>query len=409
LKLKLDSRTITGLALSKGQAELFAWDTEIEGFGLRLRRSGDGLRRTYVAQYRIGARRSRRVTLGTAEKLAPAQAREAAKKILAKVALGADPQAEKQAKRAASTHTFKVAADNYLATRASELRPASLRVTRLYLTASAYFKALHGMPLAEIKRSDVASCIQAINSRSPSTAGAARRALSAFFAWATASGLIGDGTNPVIGAFSPARQVARDRVLSDAELIAVWRACGEDDFGHIIRLLILLGARRTEIGGMRWSEIDIAAGSWTLPAARSKNRRPLTLTLPAAALAIITAIPHADSDLLFARSGAGFAAWAAAKAALDRRLGDAVAPWRLHDIRRTAATGMINVGIATDVVEAVLNHHSGHRAGVAGVYNRSSYEPQIKTALTRWSEHVIALVEGRAESNIVPLRADRRA
>jgi integrase len=405
MKLKLDTKTISGLLLSKGQAELFAWDAELEGFGLRLRRSGDGLRRTYVAQYRVGARRSRRVTLGTAEKLAPAQAREAARKILARVQLGHDPQGEKEAKRAASAHTFKIAVENYLAARASELRPASFRVTRLYLTRTAYFKPLHGMPLAEIRRSDVASCIQAINRNSSSTAGAARRALSAFFAWATASGLIGDGSNPVIGSFSPARDQARDRVLSDAELIAVWRASGEDDFGRIIRLLVLTGARRTEIGGMRWSEIDIAAGSWTLPAARSKNRRPLTLTLPAAALAIVTAIPHADSDLLFARSGAGFSAWAPAKAALDRRLGDAVAPWRLHDIRRTAATGMINVGIATDVVEAVLNHYSGHRAGIAGTYNRSDYKPQIKAALARWSEHVIALVEGRAESNVVPLRA----
>jgi integrase len=401
MKLKLDTKTVVGLALAKGRAEDFAWDVEVEGFGLRLRRSGDGLRRTYVAQYRVGARRSRRVTIGTADKLAPTQAREAARKILARVQLGHDPQAEKQAKRTASAQTFKAVVENYLAAKASELRPASLRVTRLYLTGGAYFKPLHAMSLTEIKRGHVASCIQAINRNSSSTASAARRALSAFFAWGTASGLIGDGTNPVDGAFSPAPGKARDRVLDDAELVAVWRACGDDDFGRITRLLILLGSRRAEVGGMRWSELDLDTGIWTLPAERAKNGRAHTVTLPAPALEIVKSVPHTADHLFGIR---GFNNWARGKTAIDQHLAAAVKPWRLHDLRRSCATKMADIGIEPHVIEAALNHFSGHRRGIGGVYNRSSYERAVAAALARWAEHVIALIEGRA-SNVVTLRA----
>ena len=91
---------------------------------------------------------------------------------------------------------------------------------------------------------------------------------------------------------------------------------------------------------------------------------------------------------------------------LDHRLGDSVKPWRVHDIRRTVATGMADIGIQPHIIEAALNHFSGHRRGVAGIYNRSTYALEVKSALERWSNHVLALVEGRA-SNIVamPLQA----
>jgi integrase len=396
MKLKLDTKTIAGLELAKGRREDFAWDTEIEGFGLRLRRSGEDTRRTYVAQYRIGGRRSRRVTLGAAAKLTPTQAREAARKILARVSLGHDPQGEKQAKREAAAQTFKAVTERYLAAKEREFRPSSYRSAKLYL-AGAYFKPLHTMPISEVRRSNIAGCVRNIvRNHSAATAGAARRAVSAFFAWSIVEGLLGDGANPVDGAARPANPEARDRVLSDDQLAAVWRACGDDDdFSRIVRLLILLGSRRQEIGGMRWSEIDLGAGTWTLPAERSKNHRGHTITLPAVALDIIQSMPRTDRDHLFGnRSDAGFNAWDYGKTALDRRLGGAVQAWRLHDIRRSVATGMIDLGIEPHHVEAVLNHHGGHRAGVAAVYNRSSYEPQIKAALAKWAAHVAILVKG---------------
>src|SRR5262249_39618085 len=144
----------------------------------------------------------------------------------------------------------------------------------------------------------------------------------------------------------------------------------------------------------------------------SKNHRAHMITLPPAALKIVRAAAdlrfhqHDGRDCLFgARAAYGFTAWAHDKAALDQRLSGAVKPWRLHDLRRTVATKMADIGTEPHVIEAMLNHYSGHRAGIAGIYNRSPYERAVTAALIRWSEHVLALVEGRRESKVVALRA----
>jgi integrase len=405
--LKLDARTIAGLALARGKDEEFCWDTELEGYGLRLRRRSDGsLRRSWVAQYRTNGH-TRRINLGTVEKVVPAQAREAARKILARVALGHDPQAEKEAKRRQAAHTVRSAIDTYLDTKQGVLRPASFRVTRLYLVGS-YFHPLHPLAVSAVTRADVATCIRTIaRKHSGSTAAAARRALSAFFAWAIADGLLGNGANPVDGSHRPDDPKPRDRVLSDAELVAVWNACdGGTDFERIIRLLILLGSRRAEVGGMCWSELDFDLGAWMLPKERSKNGRGHTVPLSPAALALIKAVPRTTRDHLFGdRAGAGFTGWYGAKAELDRRLAGTVKAWRIHDLRRSVATKMADIGVEPHHVEAALNHFSGHRRGVAGIYNRSSYERAVKAALARWEDHVLGLAEGRESSNVVPMHA----
>jgi integrase len=406
MQLTLDTKTIAALSSlspEKGKDELFAWDAELEGFGLRLRRrTNGGLKRTWVVQYRTGGRQ-RRETLGPLEKLTPKQARTAAQKIFARVTLGHDSQGEKEAQRREAARTFRAVVADYLAAKEGKLRPVSLRIAKLYLTGS-YFKALRPLAVTAITRSDVAGCIDSIErNHSTATAAAARRALSAFFAWAIARGHLGDGMNPVDGSNRPDDPAPRDRVLSDAELRAVWKACDDDQFGRITRLLILLGSRRQEVGGMAWSELD--DGTWTLPAERAKNRRAHTIALPPAAREIIAAVPHrAGRDQLFGdRAGQGFTSWSRGKQELDARLGDRVKPWRIHDLRRSVASGMIGLHIPSDHVEAVLNHFGGHRRGIRGVYNRYPYEKEIKLALLSWSKHVRALVEGRV-SNVVALR-----
>jgi integrase len=404
VKIKLDTKTISTLALPPGRADEIHWDAELEGFGLRLRRRADGgLTRNFVAQYRASGH-TRRATIGAADKITPPQARDAARKVLARVELGGDPQAEKQAKRAQATHTVRSVAASYLEAKQSELRPESLRISRLYLTGP-YFKSLQPMPMTAVTRADVATAIRTmLRNHSSSTAAAARRSLSAFFAWGIAEGLLGNGANPVDGSHRPADPTPRDHVPTAAELAAIYKASGDDDFGRIVRLLILLGHRRAEVGGLRWSELDLDAGTWTLPGERSKNHRSHTVALPPAALAIIHAVPRTSRDQLFGdRSGSGFSSWGYYKADLDRRLGQAVRPWRLHDLRRAVATGMADLGVEPHHIEATLNHFSGHRAGVAGVYNRSSYERAVAAALARWGEHVLALVEDR-ESKVVTLQ-----
>jgi integrase len=324
---------------------------------------------------------------------------------LAKVALGHDPQQEKASKRRQASQTFRSVVEAYLAAKQSELRPVSYRIAKLYLTGP-YFEQLHPFGVTAITRADVATCIRAIvKKHSAPTAAAARRALSAFFAWAIADGLLGSGANPVGGSHRPDDPRPRDRVLSSSELVAIWNAVGcNDDYGRVIRLLALTGARASEIGGMRWSELDLDANTWTLPGERSKNHRAHTIVLPPAALAIIVSVPRTERDHLFgARAGGGFTSWPWRKQELDRSLAGIAKPWRVHDIRRTVATGMADIGIEPHVIEAALNHFSGHRAGVAGVYNRSAYEPQVESALARWAAHVAALIENR-ESNVTALR-----
>src|SRR5262245_8502075 len=273
--VRLDGKTVAGLKLSAGKDDHLEWDDDLTGFGVRLRSSG---RKVWIVQYRPpGTRRTRRVTLGTIEKLTPAQARDAARKILARAALGHDPQGEKAARRQREARTFRSVVDAYLAARASELRPESARIAKLYLTGS-YFRPLHPIGVSEIAHPDIAARLSAITrAHSANTAAAARRAVSALFRWAMEEGWT--TVNPVIGTLKPTRAASRDRVLTDAELVAVWKACGDDDHGRIVRLLILLPSRRGEIGGMRWSEIDLHAGTWTLPAARSKNHRAYTIAL----------------------------------------------------------------------------------------------------------------------------------
>jgi integrase len=196
-------------------------------------------------------------------------------------------------------------------------------------------------------------------------------------------------SNPVIGTYKPKDTARRDRVLSDAELAAVWKSCRENDYGKIVRLLILTAARRQEVGGMRWSEIENDV--WTIPVERSKNGLAHALPLPPPAMQIIERVPQwGGRDWLFGVSGEGYRHWSASKVELDERSG--VKGWVIHDLRRTTATRMADLKVSPHVIETVLNHISGHRAGVAGIYNRSTYVDEVRAALERWASHVEKLV-----------------
>ena len=185
------------------------------------------------------------------------------------------------------------------------------------------------------------------------------------------------------------------------ELVRIWKACGDDDYGRIIRLLILTGCRRQEIGGLRWSEIDSKQGTWTIPAARAKNKRAHTLPLMPAAIEILETVPRMTTrDNLFgARSSAGFSTWAEDKAALDKCSG--VTGWVVHDIRRSTATKLADLGVQPHIIEQILNHQSGHKSGIARIYNRSSYEREVRAALALWADHLRSLIDG-GERKILP-------
>jgi integrase len=240
--------------------------------------------------------------------------------------------------------------------------------------------------------------LQELTTQNGRTAAArARNHLSTMYAWALGEGLC--DVNPVIGTNDPEAGIAsRDRTLTDRELTAVWNACGDDEFGRIIKLLILTGCRRQEIGGLHWSEVDFETGVLTLPAERTKNGRILQLPLPLAALDILQAIPQrsngsAPSDYVFGRKG--FTSWGVMTIKLNKRIaasGVPVAPWRVHDLRRTFRTGIGRLGVPPHVAELCINHV---RQGMIGVYDRHNYQTEIGDALKLWADYLTATVEGR--------------
>ena len=391
--MKLDAKAAR-LSLPDGKNDVIHFDDDLAGFGLRLRRSGDDIRRSWIVQYRKG-RSTRRVLVGPADTVTADAARKVARKLLGAVWTGHDPQAEKQAKRDREQRTLRKVAADYIEARRGEWRGRSGSEIERYLIRGDYFKALHGKPIAEIDRPDINACVRASTSKNGTVAATrALQALQAMLSWAVREGII--PANPAINVNKPASQPPRDRVLDDRELSAVWRACADDDAGRVTKLLILLAARRSEVGGMRFSELRLERGMWVLPKERSKNGRELRLPLPPLASEIIESVPRlVGKDTLFGEwSERGFTRWWQAKLDLDERLGDAVKPWRHHDLRRSAATGMADLGIAPHVIEAALNHISGHKAGVAGIYNRSSYEREVRNALALWGDHIRSIVEG---------------
>jgi integrase len=352
------------------------------------------------------------VTLGTVENLDPQAARQRAKDVLSKVHLGGDPQNEKTEKRAQASVTVGAIAERYLTECAAKrLKQRSFQEVERHLKK--HWSVLSGLPIRSVTRSDVAAQLGRIaKDNGPFASNRARAALSAFFSWAIGEGLV-DAT-PVLGTNKATEEISRDRVLSGEELAAIWTEAGRGDYGAILRLLILTGQRREEVGGMRWSEIDLDKRVWRIDAERTKNGLTHEVPLSLPALEILRAVEKHDGRALVFGSRVGpFQGWSNAKSSLDNRAAaklrgqdahGALKPWRLHDVRRTVGTGMADLGVQPHVIEAVLNHISGHKAGVAGVYNRATYAAEKRQALNMWAAHVESLGEGR-ESNVVVLRA----
>lgn len=275
------------------------------------------------------------------------------------------------------------------------MKPRSFAGIERYLKV--YWQPLHGHAINKISRAEVATELDKMKEcYRPEATNHARTALSALFAWAMTKGLC--ESNPVIGTEKPAKSVRRERVLADQELAAIWRALPDNDYGRIVRLLILTGSRREEIAGLTRAEADLQSRRLALLGARTKNGLPHIIPLSALAMAALQdALAHARNgrDLIFGERGS-FSGWSVAKKMLDGKL-KGMKPWRLHDIRRTVATRMAELGVQPHIVEAVLNHVSGAKAGIAGTYNRAEYLPERVKALGLWGQHIGALSEAGAD------------
>jgi integrase len=355
------------------------WDQSLVGFGARRQ-----LRHVhYLLRYRLNGHQ-RFVSIGRHGMWTPETARTEAKRLLGLVASKVDPASE----RIRPAETFGAELDRYLERKQSALKPRSMVEIERHLRVQC--KSLHHLRLGEIDRRTIALTLADIEAESgPVTRNRARASLSAFFAYAIREGLA--EVNVVTGTAQASEGPSRDRVLTNAELTAVLGALNADPgpFSDIIRLLVLTAQRRDEIGGLRWSEIDLERNLIILGPDRSKNNRQHELPISAQVRAVLERQPR-NGEFVFGRA---WSSWSRSKANLDARL-NGMAEWRLHDLRRTAATQMAELGVLPHIIEAILNHVSGHKSGVAGIYNRARYADEMRLALQRWADRVDALTQG---------------
>ena len=423
--MKLTDRTVAAACCPDGRKDVLIFDDALKGFGLRVTSGG---KRVFLLQYRVGAT-VRRTPLGLwGTELTTAQARKKAEALRGQVRDKRDPVAERRAAQAAALEAEAraravAARDAYTvdtligdwATHHLSARSASYR-TRVPAELRRALKSWRAAPAGTFGRADAVRVLDSVKgSGGPVAANRLRAEARACWGWAVKRGSL--ELNPWEATPRPlARETARERVLSDAEVGILYTAAGAltEPWGVLVRLLILTGQRRGEVAGMQWTELDLDAAKWSLPGERTKNGQPHVVPLPAEAVALLRTVKRRKgAELVFegprktAVSGFG-----KVKARLDAALAKAaaehnrkVAPWVLHDLRRTMATGLQRLGVRLEVTEAVLNHVSGSRSGIVGVYQRHGWEREKAEALKAWATSVIrAAGEASGIENVVALR-----
>jgi integrase len=401
-------------ALPTGKSDFILWDDRLTGFGLRIRKLAKGVRKLWIIQYRDALRESRRYILGTVNELSAGQARDIAADKLAGIRLGTYPHSEREKRRQEAeqerdrdAETFEAVGKLYLASREKALRKRSFLEVKRHIEK--LWEPFASTPIHEINRRVVAIRIAEIsNCNGPVAANRARATLSAMFGWAMREGIVEQ--NPVFATNKATEEESRDRVLTPSELAAIWPACRDDDYGRIVRLLMLTGQRREEVGSMLWSELDLERGLWTMAGARTKNGKRHVVPLVPAVIAILEAVPRrarleGAADHVFGGGAGGFSGWSKAKARLDRRISEAqgkpITDWRLHDLRRTMKTAMSDgLDVKAEISEAILNHA---KQGMEEVYNRAEYISQKQTALALWADRVRTVMEG-PDCKVIPMR-----
>jgi integrase len=407
MKTKLSDAIVRNARLPAGKSEGWLGDMLVAGLGVRLRATSTGVLKQWSIRYRDAIGGSRRHDLGTFPAMNTVQARELADKKLHAVKHGgtaphnerAEAAKVEAAEHARAADSFLTLAQTYLERNPKNLRQRSLVESRRYLMKS--WAPLHALSIHDITTRLIGDQLHVIATKQGNAAhNKARGSASAFYRWAIEQGIV--DRNPV-SATGERDVVVRDRVLEPAELAAIWNACGDDDYGRVVRLLMVTGARFAEISELPWSEIKGA--DWILPGARSKNGNEHFVPLTPAALALLPA-PREGFAHLFGRKAGGLRNMAYHKDRLDARitaaLGAPLAHWTHHDLRRSFATYTRGLGIAPHVVEVAIGH-IGHQSKVERAYAHYPYEPEVRAAHELWSDHLMAIVSGRPYQ-VVPLR-----
>jgi integrase len=382
------------------------FDSSFPGLALRVTTNGG---KSWCAFYRFRGR-LRRFTIGSYPAIKPAQARREAQGALERVRLGVDPAEEKKLRRemrTPETDTFGVLALDYLERKVrANNRKSTYRKAKRDLEHDA-LPRWRNRPVASIGRRDVIDLVDQVIARGAGVqANRTLARLRAVFNWAIEKDRL--TTSPVARMKLPTQERARDRVLTDDELRWFWSACEVVDwpFGHLAKLLLLTAQRRDEVASVEWDEIDLDKGLWTIPRHKAKNDQAHEVHLSKTAVAVFQSLPRLGDGLVFTTTGetavSGFsqskrrldaAMLQSKRAELGTRKGDAILRWTLHDLRRTATTGMARLNFPPHVVDKVLNHTGGTIRGVAAVYNRFAYLEERRAALEAWGSYVENLVK----------------
>lgn len=385
--------------------------------------------KSWAVRYRANGKKHK-LTLGKYPKVGLAAARDLAREATKAVAGGRDPAGEKREARRRSVaglddrDLFQKVYETYKKRHIErELKQSTAdEITRLF--DKEILPKFKKRRLAEITKADVISLLDSLVDRgAPTMANRVLAVLRHFLNWCLGRNIIAQ--SPLAGISKPTKEESRDRVLTDDEIRWFWKACSDDGypFGHMGKLLLLTAARRDEVRCMVEKEVAVPARSWSLPKERVKNSRDHEIALSDLSLAVIGDLPKIRNKpgYLFCTNGKNpCSGFSRSKARIDetmlklareeaRKRGDdpakvVIPAWRIHDLRRTAASGMARLGVALPVVERCLNHVSGSFAGVTGIYQRHQFTDEKRAAFERWGDFVRELVEGRKEAIVVPMR-----
>lgn len=417
-KLKLTDQAVKRLK-AEDKKQVDYWDTMLPSFGLRVSQAG---RKTWVIMTRTwvnGKRKLSRVKIGTYPDTSLAQARELAREAILIADSGKRPdivwQRQETAKADDSINTFAHVRDDFLQKyriRRTNARPRPRTLEEMNrVLKSDRMKHLEPVPLTDITKQDVRDILDQIMSEGYNAlANRTHTYLNSLFKWSAERDLIDE--IPTTGIKAPGEKKSRERVLSVDEIALIWKALTPSEnnetsmFEQIVKILLLTGQRRNEVGGMRWREIDFDKMMWTVPAVRTKNKRTHLVPLSPAVMEILNERRESNnsSPLVFTTNGkTSFSGWSRSKSRTEKRA-DLNEHWILHDLRRTLVTHMNEeLGIQPHVVEAVVNHASGINSGVAGVYNRAQYLDERKAALTAWADYIEQIIKG---ADVIPIRQD---
>ena len=384
-RLKLTKSAIDSLPAS--ESDVVYWDAGCPGFGLKVTPKG---RKVFVVLYRTAGAGSklRKYTVGPYGRVTLHQARVAAQKIFTARLEGRDPAAEKsEAKRRLVVDQVEDLLETFIAQRLSQNRSGD-EIARLLRRE---LKAWVGKSIHEIRKRDVVEVVTAVDQRgAPIAANKVLKSIKMFLRWCVGRAVLDQ--SPAEGVPSPSKEVSRDRVLDDGELVLIILASRKigGSYGDIVEFLVLTGQRREEVGGLIWEELDLAQRVWTIPKSRTKNAKEHVVHLSEQALAVLKRA-HQRGPVVFSLLGSKpFQDFSRGKRELDRLSG--VTGWRLHDLRRTCVSGMARLGVAPHVADKILNHRAGTISGVAAVYQRHEFLRERREALERWGAHVTQII-----------------